>query len=222
MSPEMERLIALESKVAFLKGVLVGLVLALVFALGVFAIPARADTIPDDAYHYRSQVIRYGRLVWGMDAPTASFAAQIHQESRWRADARSIAGAQGIAQFMPSTSRWIAGVYPADLSGADPYNPDWGIRALIRYDRNLWEQFRVADPCQHMAFALSSYNGGVGWAKRRQRMSVSPNDCLNVTCRINPGVSADSQRENEGYPRRILLMFEPVYVRAGFGLGACR
>ncbi|WZB64465.1 lytic transglycosylase domain-containing protein [Achromobacter xylosoxidans] len=47
-----------------------------------------------------------------MDAPVSTFAAQIHQESAWRPGAVSAVGAQGMAQFMPATSSWIAGLSP--------------------------------------------------------------------------------------------------------------
>jgi len=57
---------------------------------------------------------------WGLEAPVALFAAQVHQESGWREDARSPVGALGLAQFMPGTAAWIAQLYPADLGDAAP------------------------------------------------------------------------------------------------------
>ena len=63
-----------------------------------------AGAIPAQAERYRALLIREARVVWGMDAPVATFAAQIHQESMWRSDAVSRAGAQGLAQFMPKAA----------------------------------------------------------------------------------------------------------------------
>ncbi|WP_110603200.1 transglycosylase SLT domain-containing protein [Salinicola lusitanus] len=77
----------------------------------------------------------------------AMFVAQVHQESRWRADAQSPAGAEGIVQFMPATGAHV-------------------------------EHF-------------------------------------------NAGRSAANFHENRQYPRLILQRWEPLYVAAGWGNGAC-
>ncbi len=71
-----------------------------------------APSIPQRAQQHRALLTREARMAWGLDAPVATFAAQIHQESLWRDDARSHAGAQGLAQFMPTTSRWLPEVAP--------------------------------------------------------------------------------------------------------------
>ena len=195
--------------------ILVGLLAALLWPA-----PARAQNVPDEAMRYRRDIIRAGQHVWGLDAPTSTFAAQIHQESRFRINARSPVGAAGIAQFMPSTADWMASTWPADLGG-DRGTAEWGILALARYNRHLWERTSAVDDCERMAFTLSGYNGGERWVQARKRMSASPGVCLFSTCAINPGIKPSNQTENEGYPRRILLTLEPIYIAAGFGPGAC-
>lgn len=120
--------------------------IAFVVALLGAAAPAAAQ-VPSEALAYRAELTRNARAVWGIDAPVSSFAAQIHQESRWRVDAVSVVGARGMAQFMPSTVDWIAGAYPAELGEAQPFNPSWSIRALVRYDRHLWERITAAGAC---------------------------------------------------------------------------
>ncbi|HCE7275446.1 TPA: transglycosylase SLT domain-containing protein, partial [Pseudomonas aeruginosa] len=87
-----------------------------------------ADRIPTAAEQYRRTLVRSAHAGWGLSAPIATFAAQVHQESRWRADARSPVGAQGLAQFMPGTAEWIAGLYPAVLGTNQPFNPGWALR----------------------------------------------------------------------------------------------
>jgi hypothetical protein len=72
------------------------------------AVPAWGQ-IPAQANTYRAQLTREARAAWGLEAPVAFFAAQVHQESGWREDARSPVGALGLAQFMPGTAAWIAG-----------------------------------------------------------------------------------------------------------------
>ena len=180
-----------------------------------------AQSIPREASEHRRELVRASRAVWGLDAPVASFAAQVHQESAWRSQARSRVGAQGLTQFMPATARWIAEAYPADLHPPAPFEPAWSLRALARYDRFLFERVAGLDECERMAFAMSAYNGGLGWVNRRKAKSDTPSICFGATCDINPGITAANQRENAEYPRRILLMLEPIYVAAGWGRGVC-
>lgn len=100
-------------------GVAFGLGVLLVAALflGIcasFADAAQAQTvtIPRAAYQHRDTLIRASRAVWGLDAPVSIFAAQIHTESWWKNSTVSSAGAQGLAQFMPSTAKWLPTVAP--------------------------------------------------------------------------------------------------------------
>ncbi|OGS90966.1 MAG: lytic transglycosylase [Gallionellales bacterium GWA2_60_18] len=195
--------------------------------------------VPRAALRYQRDLTRNARAVWGMDAPVAVFAAQIHQESRWRADARSVVGAQGIAQFMPATATWISGAYR--WGEAQPYNPAWAMRALVTYDRWLWDRVlpspqpspasgesaaRGAEPsnCERMAMSLSAYNGGLGWVYRDQKLaasrSLNPAIWFGHVEKVNAGRSAANFAENRGYPRVILLKHQPVYANWG-GAIAC-
>ncbi|EDF3789750.1 transglycosylase SLT domain-containing protein, partial [Salmonella enterica subsp. enterica serovar Montevideo] len=113
---------------------------------GGFFSQARAAQPPQAALQYRDDVIRNARLEWGLSAPVADFAAQLHQESGWRPDAVSPAGAQGLAQFMPATADWISQLMPG-LNSREPFNPAWAIRALVSYDRWLWQRVSAASDC---------------------------------------------------------------------------
>ncbi|KLN54702.1 membrane-bound lytic murein transglycosylase F [Variovorax paradoxus] len=179
---------------------------------------ANAQTIPREALQHRATLKREAQRVWGLDAPVATFAAQVHQESRWRVDARSPVGAQGLAQFMPSTASWIGGVYPS-LGERAPLNPTWALRGLVTYDKWLFDRIKADSECERMAFALSAYNGGLGWVYKRQQRSVEPGVCLGVTCSINPGIHPASQRENAHYPVVILQKHQPLY--STWGRGSC-
>src|SRR5512134_663298 len=75
-----------------------------------------AVQIPDAAWAHRGDMIRSARQTFGPEAPTATLAAQIHQESRWRADAKSWVGAQGLAQFMPTTAEYMADIFPGECA----------------------------------------------------------------------------------------------------------
>jgi soluble lytic murein transglycosylase-like protein len=193
-------------------------------ALAILAGTAQAQ-VPREALHYRAGLVRNARLVWGLDAPVATFAGQIHQESRWRHEARS-AYADGLAQFTPDTVRWIAGAYPSELGAGDAFNPAWALRALVRYDRHLWERAPAgAPPCDRMAFVLAGYNGGAGWIARDRAQAraagADPDRWWGAVERYNAGRAAAFFRENRDYPRLILLAHEPRYVAAGFGAGSC-
>jgi soluble lytic murein transglycosylase-like protein len=174
--------------------------------------------IPRDAYRYQRELIGHARAVWGLSAPVATFAGQIAQESAWNAEARSRVGASGLAQFMPGTADWIAGLYRSELGENQPLNPSWALRALVRYDRFLWDRVKPADTdCDRMAFALSAYNGGETRVRARQRASTR-SGAYAYTGRINPGISGGNQRENEEYAPRILKRWQPRYLSWGIGI----
>lgn len=177
--------------------------------------------IPKAAQKYKLTLRREAHRVWGLDAPIASFAAQVHQESRWRANARSPVGAQGLAQFMPATTRWIGGM-DKSLAARAPYNPTWALRALVVYDKWLYQRVKAINDCERMAFAMSAYNGGLGWVYKRKRRSKKPWVCFGATCRINPGIKPSNQRENQRYSELILLRHEKLYEQQiGWGAGVC-
>lgn len=185
---------------------------------GGFFSQANAAEPPLAALKYRNDVIRSARVDWGLNAPVADFAAQLHQESGWNPAARSPVGAQGLAQFMPSTADWIAGVFPA-LSSREPYNPGWAIRALVSYDRWLWQRVAIPDGCERMAMTLSAYNGGLGWVSRDRRLARSRglDDArwFGVVETVNAGRSTANWRENRRYPQRILHELAPRYLSWG-------
>lgn len=191
---------------------------SLAFFLVTEAKAAPGDQIPREALRHQATLKRNAQMIWGLDAPVATFAAQLHQESRWKADARSPVGALGLAQFMPATAAWI-GAYDPALQGGQALNPTWALRAVVSYDRWLWQRIKANDECQRMAFTLAAYNGGLGWVYKRQKASSQPGQCLGGTCAINPGITPASQAENERYPKLILQRFEPLY--AAWGPGSC-
>lgn len=183
-----------------------------------------AARLPAEAQRWRSQLTRNARLEWGLDAPIATFGAQVQQESGWRADARSPVGAAGMAQFMPATASWISGVY-TQLGPAEPHNPVWALRALVLYDRHLWDRVRGATACERMAKTLAGYNGGPGWVARdealAQKRGLDSTRWFGHVETVNAGRHAAAWRENRGYPRRILRELEPRYVGAAWGGGSC-
>jgi hypothetical protein len=103
--------------------------------------------------HYAADVcaaIERDARVW--DLPAGYFARLIWQESHFDPNAVSLAGAEGIAQFMPSTGR---------LQGlANPYDPAEALWRSARYLRFLADRFG------NLGLAAAAYNGGEGAAQR--------------------------------------------------------
>jgi hypothetical protein len=81
---------------------------------------------------------------WNVSATL--LAAQIWQESRFDPRARSPAGAQGIAQFMPGTAR--------AYNLKNPFDPDQAISAQAHMMRDLLREFGS------VPLALAAYNAG--------------------------------------------------------------
>lgn len=193
------------------------IVLGIVALLIMLPLLALADEPPRAAKQYQRDLTRHARAVWGLDAPVALFAAQIHQESRWRVNAQSPVGAQGIAQFMPQTATWISGAYK--MGEPQPYNTGWALRALVTYDHHLWHQIAAISPCDHAAMTLSAYNGGLGWVYRDQdKAAKAQHDRTRWFGSVelfNAGRSAANFAENREYPRVILTKWQPVYSAWG-------
>lgn len=203
-----------------------GVVFILGLALFVACIrPANSAELPAAAQRYHRDLIRIAHAEWGLDAPVATFAAQIHQESRWNPHARSPVGAEGLAQFMPATSDWFADLYPSSLGDKQPFNPGWAIRAMVLYDAWLFKRIHAARPCDKWAMVLAAYNGGLGWVLRDKQLAsakgADPLAWFDHVERFNAGRSAAAFHENRHYPRLILLKWEPVYVQSGWGRGVC-
>lgn len=176
---------------------------------------ARSEVPPRAAMMYRSELTRNARFVFGLDAPVALFGAQIEQESGWRPDVRS-AYAGGLAQFTPGTAEWISGIYK--LGPAEPFNPSWALRAMVRYDALLLTQNEASTPCDRWGFTLAAYNGGQGWVNRDRRLAASrgadPARWFGNVEQHSPRGAA-AFRENRDYPRRILLKRQPRYANWG-------
>lgn len=191
------------------------------------AVPAHAETtIPRAAQQYRAQLIREARAVWGLSAPVSVFAAQIHTESWWRNDTVSSVGAQGLAQFMPSTAKWLPTVAP-ETGRPAPFDPRWSLRACVTYDKWLHDRLRPMRGAslaigEHMAFMLSAYNGGLGWVGKDRALAArtgrNPDRWFGHVSDVNAGRNKSAIKENRRY---VTLIFQrqSAYVAAGWGPG---
>lgn len=198
--------------------------LGVFLALGLFAGKAHAAelAIPRAAAQHKATLTRAARAYWGLDAPVSVIAAQVHTESWWRNDTVSRVGAQGLAQFMPATARWLPSVMPETGTPA-PCNPAWSLRALCAYDKWLWERTHGATDHERMAFTLSAYNGGLGWVNRDKKLArqrgLDPERWFDHVATVNAGRSSAAWKENRSYPRLILRERQQAYIKAGWGPG---
>lgn len=122
-----------------------------------------ADTAPVPAA-YRPLITQAGSLC-PLITPSL-LAAQLHQESNFNPNARSPAGALGIAQFLPTS--WPSWATDVDGGGADPFDPADAITAQGRFMCALAAHFAAAIAIGAVrdttvdAAALAGYNAGQG------------------------------------------------------------
>lgn len=195
--------------------------LALVLLIAcALASPAQAQ-VPPAANAHKRELLRAAQLEWGLGAPVAVFAAQVHQESGWRPEAVSRVGARGLAQFMPGTASWWCALNDLGAADCQPHNPAWALRALVGYDKYLFDRApeRYA-PYDRMWVALRAYNGGLGQWQAEARSTG-----LRLPTRAQVDAACGQARraaqhcaENLGYPRRILIVIQPRYAAWGPGL----
>jgi membrane-bound lytic murein transglycosylase F len=92
--------------------------------------------------------------------------SQAYQESRFKPDAKSWAGASGLLQLMPATARQV-GV-------RDPFDPEDNVRGATQYIKWLTEFWddRIEDEGERLKFILASYNTGAGHVEDAQRLAA--------------------------------------------------
>jgi soluble lytic murein transglycosylase-like protein len=156
-----------------------------------------AEPIPRIALKYQALLIREARSIWGLDAPTATFAAQIESESGWKPGAHNRRSrAFGLGQFQLATARGLSRLY-SDLKPAQPMSPTWSIRALVRYNHHIYRMTRKgSSQCERVRHMLAGYNAGPSRLYKRW------------------------PKTTRAYVHRVLRL-ELVYVANGWGSGSC-
>ncbi len=148
-----------------------------------------------------------------MGAPWHLFLGQIEQESRCDESAAAFDGGQGLGQFMPATADWIHEREPALKKiwrKASPYDPKWNVRAMILYDKRLYD----AGTCKGWYFAFRAYNGGAGNLEREIARAGScdtsavEEQCSRRVITLRSGNVLDLCKVNIEYPRLIFKKAE--------------
>lgn len=102
-------------------------------------------------------------------------AAIAYQESRFKTDLSSWAGAVGLMGLMPRT----AAVY--GVEGDSLKSPDKSVMACASYIKYLNKIFtKIPDPQQRIKFVLASYNGGNGHIEDARALALKYGDDPNV------------------------------------------
>ncbi len=126
-------------------------------AMTLAEVPVEAGLVPEHAVaatQLHAQVVpaayaaKVAELAARFDLSPALIEALVWQESRWRANAVSSAGARGLAQLMPGTAR--------DL-GVNPDDPFANLEGGARYLREQLDRFDG-----DLVKALAAYNAGPG------------------------------------------------------------
>ncbi len=92
-------------------------------------------------------------------------ASQAFQESRFKSDAHSWAGASGLLQLMPATARQY-GV----KNSLDPSDNVQGAVKFLIWLEGFWRE-RVTNEGERLKFVLASYNAGAGHVRDAQRLT---------------------------------------------------
>ncbi|MEX2615152.1 MAG: lytic transglycosylase domain-containing protein [Alphaproteobacteria bacterium] len=131
--------------------------------------------------------------------------AFMRQESRFRTNARSRAGATGLMQLMPATARFIARGDAAFSGRRDLYDPETNMSLGQKYIQHLIDDPAIGDNLFYMATA---YNAGPGNLRKWQRQ---------VDYRDDPLLFIESirARETRNFIERVLTNFWVYRLRLG-------
>ncbi|MBI2382912.1 MAG: transglycosylase SLT domain-containing protein [Gammaproteobacteria bacterium] len=141
---------------------------------------------------------KYAKHYFGPHFDWLWFKAQAITESNLEPRARSVAGAVGLMQILPST---FAEIRAANPHFVDIDNPRWNIAAGIYYDRYLYRQpvwDALADE-EQLLLAFASYNAGLGGVLRAHAQTPPPVDSW---LRVAPR----APQETQAYVARIVTV----------------
>ena len=136
--------------------------------------------------------------------PIAFFARLLWQESRFQSNEVSSAGAQGIAQFMPTTA--------AEVGLQNPFDPLQALPASARLLRGLHDEFG------NLGLAAAAYNAGSGRIRKwLSRTSPLPRETQNYVRIITGSAAEDWSAESKTIALRMQLpVAAPLKASAGY------
>jgi soluble lytic murein transglycosylase-like protein len=131
--------------------------------------------------------------------------SQAFQESRFKADAVSPVGAQGVMQIMPGT--WSDLVSRGQASG-DPFNAVDSIYAGVQYLKAMVDQWTAPRPdMDRLALALASYNAGLGNLLKAQTNQGNPALYADIVKGLQDVTGPANSNETRTYVQLILSYY---------------
>lgn len=129
---------------------------------------------------FNKHFILYAAQFFGNQVAWPWFLAQAIAESSLNPGAVSPAGAMGLMQIMPGTSRMMS--KKMNIPAA-PFDPRSSIQFGIGYDRYLWDIFAKEQGLERLRFVLGAYNAGPGNIIKAQR-KADQSDNWDSICRV--------------------------------------
>ena len=179
---------------------------------------SRAE-LPQKAKDFYPTYKRIAQHYFGDHAvlPMAYLGAQTHQESHWKTNAVSWAGAKGAHQIMDGTANWFTA--KAGLGKPKPYELAWSAKFQCAYLDWILSRSPANTYCEKMTLAFGESNGGGTWLRRDIKLAKSkglyPYD-YRILAGVNAGRSESAKRENNGYMSRIMRVLAPLYNSNGW------
>lgn len=159
--------------------------------------PAAAAVLPGKFATRYAGAIKASAETYLPGLPWKLWAGQVWQESRFDPNARSPAGAVGLAQFMPGT--WNEVTKAMGLGLADRTTAELSVQAGAFYmarQRAVWKAERPEADRHNLAMA--SYNAGAGNIIKAQRLCGDP-PLYEPIMTCLPQVTGHHARETLGY-----------------------
>lgn len=92
----------------------------------------------------------------------------VYQESRFKPQAGSWAGAKGLMQLMPATAE--------ELGVEDRLDPEDNLRGGTKYLKQLWRDYEdIPDSVQRIKFTMAAYNCGFYHVEDARRLAANDN-----------------------------------------------
>jgi membrane-bound lytic murein transglycosylase MltF len=139
--------------------------------------------------------------------------AQLFQESRLDPQAKSHAGAMGIAQFMPATWKEIAA--EMGMQNQRPTNPGAAIPACCFYMSKLLHKWSANRPTvDRYCLALASYNAGFGNILEAQELAKGAMSYAKIIAELPAVTGKKNANETSEYVKRIYKYYHNM-IRTG-------
>jgi len=133
----------------------------------------------------------------GFQVDRALIFALMRQESNFKTEAKSHAGARGLMQLMPGTAGFISGKRYRGWRRDKLYDPELNVTLGQKYIRHLLNTPAIN---QNLFMAVAAYNGGPGNLRKWMRGVDFRNDALLF-------IESIPNRETRGYVEKVLTNY---------------